>query len=146
MNDIYFQSLVPVMHGSIFYETMSKIHELSRQKNHSCLLPQGMLFNRTEWTFHAKGLWLQRLDHDSHVCTSYIGSSNLGMRSWTRDFELGFIIVSCGGKNRNSKISNIFRRDWMRLISHADSTSCSEKLLSKTKLARYLSLTMKSYL
>ena len=134
-----------MMHSSIFYETMRKIHELSRQKNRSCLLPQGMLFNRTGWTFHAKGLWLQRSDEDSDVFTSYIGSSNLGMRSWTRDFELGFIIVSRGGGNRNSKISDIFRRDWARLINHAD-TNYSERLLWKSKLARYLSVIMKSYL
>jgi CDP-diacylglycerol--glycerol-3-phosphate 3-phosphatidyltransferase len=61
-------------------------------------------FNREQWTFHSKGIWIFNNDNKdngnsngrneqvSHM--SYIGSSNFGQRSWQRDFEIGFIIIS----------------------------------------------------
>ena len=43
-------------------------------------------YSRKGWTFHAKGLWL--LHSGSHRCTTVVGSSNYGERSFSRDLEL----------------------------------------------------------
>ena len=56
-------------------------------------------YSRPGWTFHAKGFWLW-LAPSSQAQTkqaepsvvSYVGSSNLGRRSWGRDLELGFVL------------------------------------------------------
>jgi len=68
-------------------------------------------YERPGWTFHAKGLWLcvgeeastgsgsgSSHRHSTSASTLpralavYVGSSNLGERSWARDLELGFIV------------------------------------------------------
>lgn len=57
-------------------------------------------FARDSWTYHAKGMWLYDMmmndqgESVRHVPMTYIGSSNLGSRSWKRDFELGFFLIS----------------------------------------------------
>jgi phosphatidylserine/phosphatidylglycerophosphate/cardiolipin synthase-like enzyme len=148
------------MHGSLFQDTMREIALASKQLNPDIKTPaRGMLFNRTGWTFHSKGIWLHRLSGDSEVYASYIGSSNLGIRSWTRDFELGFILRTStiprkGGREGDKRvISEVFEDDWRRLAAHAE-TKCSKLFLIaanegstwKKKIVRYLSFAMRSYL
>jgi CDP-diacylglycerol---glycerol-3-phosphate 3-phosphatidyltransferase len=54
-----------------------------------------LLFNKLGWTFHAKGFWTSLDDGaDQNAIIAYIGSSNFGERSWSRDFELGFLLIS----------------------------------------------------
>lgn len=64
-------------------------------------------FQRSGWTFHAKGFWFDvsskvasstpyNSDKKADVSSlsgSYIGSSNFGERSWSRDLELGFLFL-----------------------------------------------------
>jgi len=58
-------------------------------------------YDRPKWTYHAKGMWFYRRDGgvtaEPVPCATYLGSSNLGVRSWCRDFELGFLIVPSPG-------------------------------------------------
>ena len=67
------------------------------------VLPTILEFTRDKWTFHTKGMWFyppqqekssSALAQDELPELTYIGSSNFGARSWTRDFELGFILAS----------------------------------------------------
>ena len=97
------------------------------------------LYTQDKWTYHAKGLWIfpvnsndsSRGDVDSdsnrttlhqEVCASYIGSSNMGHRSWTRDLELGYIL--CVNNRTVSTSANValanssmvsLRREWSNL-------------------------------
>jgi CDP-diacylglycerol--glycerol-3-phosphate 3-phosphatidyltransferase len=60
-------------------------------------------YERQGWTYHAKGFWCNIFYSDPGPSNSigkhypdkvvtYIGSSNMGQRSWQRDFELGFVV------------------------------------------------------
>ena len=63
-------------------------------------------YARNGWTYHTKGLWWQNIlyPHDERAMDieceiqtgCYIGSSNFGIRSWARDFELGFLFSTIG--------------------------------------------------
>lgn len=63
-------------------------------------------YERETWTYHAKGLWFQAKERSSgkDFCGTYIGSSNFGIRSWVRDFELGFIFL--GATPSQSKLQH----------------------------------------
>lgn len=59
------------------------------------VLPTIYEFSRGHWSFHTKGIWFYPPEQAASLpSVSYIGSSNFGARSWTRDFELGFILAS----------------------------------------------------
>jgi phosphatidylserine/phosphatidylglycerophosphate/cardiolipin synthase-like enzyme len=63
-------------------------------------------YERYGWTYHAKGMWFSIFNStDSNMKRApsvgrplpdrmviYVGSSNMGERSWTRDLELGFVV------------------------------------------------------
>ena len=93
------------------------------------------LYARPGWTFHAKGLWLwlrpssprarekgreglEGGDGDESV-VSYIGSSNLGARSWHRDFELGFVLAAGRGKAGAEGVAGLLARECEALEEHA---------------------------
>lgn len=50
-------------------------------------------WSRPNWTYHAKGLWVQRSPHDLPSLMS-IGSPNFGARSVTRDSESQLFVVT----------------------------------------------------
>ena len=95
-------------------------------------------FARPGWTFHAKGLWLwlaldiresQKKATNSKLRTkegsapigviSYIGSSNLGMRSWGRDFELGFLVAAVTTPKNTGKVLEALQDETRRLAGGA---------------------------
>jgi len=49
------------------------------------------LYNRPDWSFHAKGLWAESQDD---VYIHVIGSSNFNWRSSVRDFETLFVLIT----------------------------------------------------
>jgi CDP-diacylglycerol--glycerol-3-phosphate 3-phosphatidyltransferase len=55
-------------------------------------------YNRSKWTFHAKGLWLH--DKDGLPICTLIGSSNFGQRSEDRDTEAQIMILTQDEKLR----------------------------------------------
>lgn len=79
-------------------------------------------FSRPGWTFHAKGFWLWLAPSSSHGQTqqaepsvvSYVGSSNLGRRSWGRDLELGFVLSTGPGR-----LAQSLTREYEALDGHA---------------------------
>lgn len=91
--------------------------------------PKLLFFTKNDWTFHTKGIWLrQNIFNNStpHSSSSpyplpfgtYIGSSNFGMRSWRRDFELGFFMYS-----NNRKFQEIFEKDYQMLRKNCVTSS-----------------------
>ena len=96
------------------------------------------LYDRKDWTFHAKGLWLwlsspspspspspsQPLSSSASSSApapqraaslvTYIGSSNLGERSWGRDFELGFLLSTS-----NPRALEVLSGEYKHLLAHS---------------------------
>ncbi|KAJ1430231.1 hypothetical protein B484DRAFT_449002 [Ochromonadaceae sp. CCMP2298] len=95
---------------------------------------QTQYYMRKDWTFHTKGMWLfpaplaasLHVPYDTSVASedeaaylgvgtapvvTYLGSSNFGERSWTRDFELGFLIVS-----GEEKVQGVLKEEYARLL------------------------------
>jgi len=68
-----------------FYAKVKTANQTHRVKILEWLIPN--------WTYHAKGLWYS-IDNASKPNLSLIGSSNLGVRSATRDIELQLLIVT----------------------------------------------------
>ena len=85
------KALIPKMHKEAINEVVNK---LTSSNGESSLRIQ--YYNRPQWSYHAKGIWLlSPLDKTlSLPFFTYIGSSNFGQRSWERDLELGFMIIS----------------------------------------------------
>lgn len=88
-------------------------------------------FTRSGWTYHSKGLWifpprnedrevgstaggsLPTSGDSSSAVVTYLGSSNFGERSWSRDFELGFVLVT-----HEASLQQLLRREHDRLQQH----------------------------
>ena len=85
------KALIPKMHKEAINEVVRK---LTSSNGESSLRIR--YYNRPRWSYHAKGIWLLApLDKTlSLPFFTYIGSSNFGQRSWERDLELGFMIIS----------------------------------------------------
>lgn len=66
----------------------SALHEKFLRVNKKCKL---YLYNRSGWSFHAKGLWVEGLND---VYVHHFGSSNYNFRSSERDFETQFILLT----------------------------------------------------
>ena len=81
-------------------------------------------YQRPGSTFHVKGVWVEvskeptedttKVDQKVYkaedlTALSYIGSSNLGERSWKRDMELGFILVTHNARLRRSLRDEVSR-------------------------------------
>lgn len=58
------------------------------------------VYNRSQWTFHAKGLWIDGMQ-DMYV--TFIGSSNYNYRSYWRDFEVQMVVLT-----RNKNLIRLF--------------------------------------
>jgi CDP-diacylglycerol--glycerol-3-phosphate 3-phosphatidyltransferase len=52
-------------------------------------------WEREDWTFHAKGLWIQdqQQQHQVLLSAAIVGSSNFGARSFVRDMESNLVLV-----------------------------------------------------
>jgi hypothetical protein len=101
-------------------------------------------FQRTGWTYHAKGLWFS--DKRKGLIGSYIGSSNFGERSWKRDFELGFLFyqrkqegssgcqtTSTVSASSSVKFDSFLRKDYQLLQHH-----CIKYNLLQNKIASFV--------
>jgi phosphatidylserine/phosphatidylglycerophosphate/cardiolipin synthase-like enzyme len=108
-------------------------------------------YARPGWTFHAKGMWLSRHGALSNPATRnlsdcepsfkpestsqeqqvpgavfYIGSSNGGYRSWTRDFELGFLVTT-----GSPRISQCLQRELASIERFAPQVARKEDVLAR---------------
>jgi len=108
------------MHGSVLEKALSDIKEASNHFSPNKLESNNtdgnmslFLFDKPGWSYHAKGLWL-RNDSKTPLSVTYIGSSNMGERSWTRDFELGFLVI-----NRNTSLEKVLCSEWRALVANS---------------------------
>jgi CDP-diacylglycerol--glycerol-3-phosphate 3-phosphatidyltransferase len=104
-------------------------------------------YTRPGWTFHAKGMWLNRHGVFSNPAAKsesngesegkspeqqvpgavfYIGSSNGGYRSWTRDFELGFLVAT-----GSSRVCGSFQRELLSMEQFAPQVARREEVLAR---------------
>lgn len=72
-----------------FYEIVKKANQLNRIKL--------IEYVKTDWSYHAKGIWYYLPDSDLPNLT-LIGSSNFGERSVNRDLESQMCLVTLNGK------------------------------------------------
>jgi len=115
------KSIVPKLH----IESQNNIMNNMKANIYNCNdnILRLLEFNREKWTFHSKGIWIFDKDNSKIPFLSYIGSSNFGQRSWQRDFELGFLIIS-----NDSGISNNLIEECKHLLKYTkDSTNTDNK-------------------
>ena len=136
------KSLIPILHNLSLQDS---IFSISNTSNHNDILNNNKFevfrYDRDNWTYHAKGLWLfdcsnnsklvsnNRFDTDKSesmedgtdcneeyckVPITYIGSSNFSDRSWYRDFELGFLLVT-----KNKQLQYKLYEEWKHLCEYA---------------------------
>jgi CDP-diacylglycerol--glycerol-3-phosphate 3-phosphatidyltransferase len=117
------KSIVPKLHmeyqKNIVDIMKTNINNNNQQDNDNFKLIE---FNREKWTFHSKGIWI--FDHNNNdngnqlSYMSYIGSSNFGQRSWQRDFEIGFIVIS-----RENNVCNKLLDECKHLLKYTTTTT-----------------------
>jgi phosphatidylserine/phosphatidylglycerophosphate/cardiolipin synthase-like enzyme len=112
-------------------------------------------YARNNWTYHSKGLWWQKErvrdksdnkidgnDGDSELQSGcYIGSSNFGIRSWTRDFELGFLFSTVtpstvnahGVPNNSARTSSVFVEDLKNLQRFTTTDKRTKNLMATAR-------------
>lgn len=116
-----FKKYIPELHREAL---MSTLQDALKQPNQAPMNWQDYFsfsaYTRSGWTYHSKGLWWQReyvdtdgMKNDDNTDSSntirdfqsgcYIGSSNFGIRSWARDFELGFLFSTTTASTTNGK-------------------------------------------
>ncbi|XP_029454996.1 CDP-diacylglycerol--glycerol-3-phosphate 3-phosphatidyltransferase, mitochondrial [Rhinatrema bivittatum] len=76
-------------------------------------------YYRTNWTFHAKGLWLYQKGH-SLPCLTLIGSPNFGYRSVHRDLEAQIAIVTV-----SQELQEQLHQEQNQLYSRSNTVSLS---------------------
>ncbi len=88
-------------------------------------------WERPDWTFHAKGIWLKEeigetngCGDNSELAAVVVGSSNFGYRSFYRDMESNLLLVfppgssnSIQGDGSNSDIASSLGEEWKNLIA-----------------------------
>ncbi|OTF69049.1 hypothetical protein BLA29_007928 [Euroglyphus maynei] len=67
-------------------------------------------YNRPNWSFHGKGIWLQT----SEYYLTMVGSTNFGYRSVYRDNEAQLVIVT-----KNDQLKKKFQSEFDHLIEHS---------------------------
>ena len=91
-------------------------------------------YRRPEWTWHAKGIWMQSPDQQQLL--TCIGSSNLNDRSLKRDLEAQLYIIT-----REPKLTESIRRE-LRDLSH-HSFHVSRQQLGDRKVPKLLKVATK---
>lgn len=67
-------------------------------------------YHRPEWSFHAKGIWLEK----AASMLTVIGSSNYGYRSVYRDNEASIVLLT-----RDDKLRRAFKEEYDALVAHS---------------------------
>eukprot|EP01084_Bolivina_argentea_P171571 297240_1 len=79
-------------------------------------------YNRPNWTFHGKGIWL---DLHNIFSLTMIGSSNYGERSVHRDSELNFTILT-----KNKSLKSKIKQEWLNLTKYNDQNIQSDESMA----------------
>eukprot|EP01038_Epipyxis_sp_PR26KG_P009042 gene9042-12191_t len=109
----------------------------NNNNNNNDFVPRILKYNKPGWTFHTKGIWVYDVnnndknnsyDHNSndinYPILTYIGSSNFGDRSWTRDFELGFLLNL--NNNNMHDYKQLFHQEYINIEKFCKISSISD--------------------
>jgi CDP-diacylglycerol--glycerol-3-phosphate 3-phosphatidyltransferase len=84
----------------------------------TCLkLPHAQIhhWQREDWTFHAKGLWIQQ---QQNLLAAIVGSSNFGGRSFVRDMESNLVLVFPPSNSGNNVVmAESLQDEWKQLLA-----------------------------
>ncbi|KAM9426705.1 CDP-diacylglycerol--glycerol-3-phosphate 3-phosphatidyltransferase, mitochondrial isoform 2-T4 [Pholidichthys leucotaenia] len=94
-----------------FYNSVCQLGQQERVHLHE--------YHRSQWTFHAKGLWYY-LQGQDRPCLTLIGSPNFGYRSVHRDLEAQIAIVT-----ENEELQNQLQEEQEMLYRRSTEVSCS---------------------
>jgi len=132
---------IPSVFDKLVDECMSSLRSKSvytSSSNKASMDAQLFFWERPDWTFHAKGVWLKEeidmpTDPDtennggtdnSEVAAVVVGSSNFGYRSFYRDMESNLLLVFPPGSSSSSPndknkcdIARSFGEEWKNLLA-----------------------------
>ena len=128
---------IPSVFNKLVDECMSSLRLKSVPSGKSDSVMDARLFfwERPDWTFHAKGIWLKEeagmpqgsnteKNDNSEVAAVVVGSSNFGYRSFYRDMESNLLLVFPPGSSNsspneasNGDIASSFGEEWNTLIA-----------------------------
>eukprot|EP00980_Cylindrotheca_fusiformis_P005134 scaffold1087_cov136-Cylindrotheca_fusiformis.AAC.20 len=86
-------------------------------------------WERQDWTFHSKGLWLEQ---DDNLAAAVLGSSNFGGRSFARDMESNLLMVL--PPNDKSSIAQALQRELDELMYYSSRIDTKELVESAPPL------------
>jgi CDP-diacylglycerol--glycerol-3-phosphate 3-phosphatidyltransferase len=125
--------------GSIpsFYTTMSLRfwNDIQRNSKENIRL---FSFFRPNWTFHAKGLWIENPVDQTLLAT--IGSSNFGYRSVERDLEMQVVLVT-----RNQNLQTRLRNEHQDIWNNAKIITSNEDFPKVSTWVSIISRFIKTY-
>ncbi|KDO24777.1 hypothetical protein SPRG_20814 [Saprolegnia parasitica CBS 223.65] len=73
-------------------------------------------YNRSDWTFHGKGLWVH--DRNGAVPLTIVGSSNFGQRSYGRDLESQVYLFTT-----DPALQTTFQGEYEQLRTHSETVN-----------------------
>ena len=106
---------IPTAYDHLVYEISEQIKS---QVHH---------WERPDWTFHAKGIWIQQ---DQQLLAAIVGSSNFGGRSFVRDMESNVIFVF----PPQSSLAQALQSEWNSLLASSRPIDTKEMVESNPPL------------
>jgi CDP-diacylglycerol--glycerol-3-phosphate 3-phosphatidyltransferase len=145
--------LIPSAFDKLVDECMSSLRSESApdsSKNKNSMNARLFFWERPEWTFHAKGIWLTEEENETEsnggndnneIAAVVVGSSNFGYRSFYRDMESNLLLVfPPGGSSSlspndgsNGDIASSFGEEWKNLLASSKREVVEEDNLSNVQ-------------
>jgi CDP-diacylglycerol--glycerol-3-phosphate 3-phosphatidyltransferase len=114
-----------------------------------------LLYERTGWTFHAKGVWISEsnttprpelIDDSASVVSTVIGSGNYGARSEDLDVESNCIIVFNDESNATKTIQQTVATEWNNMCKFSTESDNPTFTDDVSKLTNVVVQFMKKFL
>jgi CDP-diacylglycerol---glycerol-3-phosphate 3-phosphatidyltransferase len=137
------KALIPQMHEELFrrgYSVLMDVREEKKEQPDDSGDVNMLAYHRDSWTFHCKGIWSHI---DQETLLTYVGSSNMGERSYHRDMELGFLLVT---KNAHLKHQLHKERDRILKYCHKREALPTPQTIQSTRFIKLLTRATRSYL
>lgn len=115
---------IPTVFDHLQYQAL-----LGLSSSSSTMAPTTTLWHwqRPDWTFHAKGLWILEANNDDNneLAAAVVGSSNFGRRSFERDMESNLILIF----PPQSAFANVFTDEWNSLLGDSQQVQDPKQVL-----------------
>ncbi|XP_027199465.2 phosphatidylglycerophosphate synthase 1 [Dermatophagoides pteronyssinus] len=96
---------VPYVYTYYVRKFLQRINKLSNPNQISI-----RYYDRSKWSFHGKGIWLQTPEY----YLTMVGSTNFGYRSVYRDNEAQLVIIT-----KNERLKETFQSEFVDLVHHS---------------------------